>query len=318
MEIIGHQHIISYFEKALNQGQLSHAYLFSGPQHVGKSTVAKWLVESLLEVEDEGFWEKPNPDLYLIKLPEGKKEISIDQVRDLRAGMNQKPLIETHKIVLIENIESMSIAAVNALLKTLEEPPGSSLIILTSSQVERIPKTIISRCQQVKFKRVPNGEMISKLNELKIKDAEALTALSAGRPGLALSWTEDSDSFRQLKESTLEFINLVTGDISQRLQFVEGLLPKGLSLIEQANLVLSIIAGWQVAIRDVLLLRSGISDNITNVHAKKDLDKIARYCNNKQLLEWQKRLNITREFLKQNVNPRLVLENLLLKIDYHA
>jgi len=318
MEIIGHQHIINYFEKALSKDLLSHAYLFSGPSHVGKNTVARWLVERLLDVKGDDFWEKPNPDLYIIKRLEDKKEISIDQIRDLRAGMYQKSLIQTHKIVLIENIEEMSIAAVNALLKTLEEPPGDSLIILTTSQLERIPKTIISRCQQIKFKRLSSDELIRELKTIKIKDAELLATLSAGRPGLALSWSNDDESLKQMTQSATNFINLFSGDIAMRMQFVETLLPKGLTLLEQANLALSNIVSWQVALRDVLLLRSGISDKITNIQAVKELQKIARQCNNRQLLELQKNLNLTREFLKQNVNPRLVLENLLLKFDYHA
>lgn len=318
MEIIGHQHIINYFEKALSKDLLSHAYLFSGPEHVGKSTVARWLVEKLLDVKSADFWEKPNPDLYIVKLLEDKKEISINQIRDLRASMYQKPLIHTHKIVLIENIEQMSIAAVNALLKTLEEPPGDSLIILTTSKLERIPKTIISRCQQVKFKRVANDELVNELKDRKIKDAELLATLSAGRPGLALSWANDDESLKQVTEAATNFIGLISGDITQRLQFVEALLPKGLTLLEQANLALSNIVSWQTTLRDILLLRSGISDKITNIQAINELQKIAQQCSSQQLLDWHKKMDLTKEYLKQNVNPRLVLENLLLKIDYNA
>jgi DNA polymerase III gamma/tau subunit len=192
------------------------------------------------------------------------------------------------------------------------------LIILTTSKLERIPKTIISRCQQVKFKRIANDDLISELKTRKVKDAELLTSLSVGRPGLVMTWLNDDESLIQIKQSATNFINLISGDNSQRLQFVETLLPKGLSLLDQANLALSNIASWQITVRDILLLRSGISDKITNIQAVKELNIIAKQCSNQQLINWHKKMDLTKEYLKQNVNPRLVLENLLLKIDYHA
>src|SRR3989344_8675632 len=119
--LIGHQEIIAYLQKVWLHKTLSQAYLFVGPEHVGKMAVAKWLTDQLLGVQ-EPVWEgKINPDQFRVSKIEDKKEISIDQIRKLRQFIQQKPFISSRKVAVIERLEDASIQAVNALLKNLEE-----------------------------------------------------------------------------------------------------------------------------------------------------------------------------------------------------
>jgi len=310
--IIGHQKILEYFTKALKYDKLSHAYLFVGPANVGKTTVARWLVEKLL-TKDENFWSRPNPDVQVVLKGEDKKEIFIDQIRKLREFIQQKPLLETHKIIIIENIEDMSHAAVNALLKTLEEPPGDSLIILTSKNLHAVLDTVISRCQLIKFRQVPTKEIAKHLKSHKADEAETLATLAQGRPGLALQWAESLDDYKNIVKQADIFISLISAEIDLKFSYVEQLLPKGSDMVRQVQVVRKSLELWRVLIRDITLLKVGLFDKIVYSNLLKSLEAKAQQLSLKQLASWQRETDETMDLLQKNVNPRLALENLLLK-----
>lgn len=141
-----------YFENLLQNGLLSHAYLFVGQDSAGKKLFTEDICISLT---GRGF--NNNPNLKFIR-PDAKKDkhrIDIESIRDLKLFMSLKPYSSEYKLAVIEDAEMISDAAVNAMLKILEEPPKRSVLILISSKSGMLPRTILSRCETVLFSPVP-------------------------------------------------------------------------------------------------------------------------------------------------------------------
>ena len=156
-----------YLEKLLRNGSLGHAYLFTGQDAAGKKTFAEEVCALLTR---KGF--ENNPDLKFIYpgMKEDKFSIDIESVRDLKSFLYLKPYSSEYKLAVIDNAETISAAAANAMLKILEEPPKKSVLILISSKPRVLPKTILSRCETVVFPPKPEiqtDEMHEALTELR-------------------------------------------------------------------------------------------------------------------------------------------------------
>ena len=156
-----------YFENLWKQGSLGHAYLFTGQDAAEKKFFAEDVCTLLT---GKGF--ENNPDLKFIYpgMKEDKFSIDIESIRSLKSFMYLKPYSSEYKLAVIENAEAISIAAANAMLKILEEPPKKSVLILISSKPRVLPKTILSRCETVVFppvKEVETDEMAKALSELR-------------------------------------------------------------------------------------------------------------------------------------------------------
>ncbi len=142
-KIVGHKKQIELLEKAMNNGKLAHAYVFAGPEGVGKQTIAKNLAAQMLEMHSDF-----HPDFLEVMSQDG---IKIEQIRDLTYKLALKPYQAKYKVALINNADEMSIEAANGLLKSLEEPKSYTYIFLITSNPNKLPKTILSRCQKINF-----------------------------------------------------------------------------------------------------------------------------------------------------------------------
>lgn len=142
-QIIGHKKQIEYLQKVLKNGQFAHAYLFSGPRHLGKSTVARAFLQEL----SRGSLEQ-NPNAVVLS---DSETIAVEEIRRLRERLALSSFGSGRKLSLIDNADQMTPAAQNALLKTLEEPRGNTIIILVAHQQDRLLETIRSRCVHIRF-----------------------------------------------------------------------------------------------------------------------------------------------------------------------
>ncbi len=152
-DIIGHKQQLERLTHAMETSTLAHAYLFAGPEGVGKRTIAVKLAQELLEWEKREKWgakgaEFFHPDFLFI---DGADGIKIEQIRELTYKLSLKPYSAKYKIAVIDAAEQMSDEAANALLKSLEEPKPYTIIILITSNPNRLPKTIVSRTQKINF-----------------------------------------------------------------------------------------------------------------------------------------------------------------------
>lgn len=148
----GQEHILNYLKKSIEKDRVGHAYLFTGPVHSEKKETALWLAKRL---------GCQNPDITQITVLEDKQEISIEQIRELKRYLSLSPHSSPCKAAIIENAEKMTSEAANALLKTLEEPKGNTVLILITNVPSALLDTIISRCEEIRF-RAPSLNKISK------------------------------------------------------------------------------------------------------------------------------------------------------------
>lgn len=235
MEIIGHKSIIEYFKNLLMADQLSHAYLFIGPEHLGKHHVANWLVHFILcngtdqnqLFDSSGESEKPcrvcescqalekslHPDCFRLESQDTKHQISIEQIRNLQRNLQQAPVISPNTVALIDNAHELSISASNALLKTLEEPTSTSLLFLISHQPHKLPSTIKSRCQIIEFSKVFEWPGIKKQDEA--------WDFANGLPGVYLNLKGSDSKLQELKNEQEIFLNIINQSKGERLHAVE-------------------------------------------------------------------------------------------------
>jgi DNA polymerase-3 subunit gamma/tau len=153
-DVIGQDHIVNVLENSIKLKKISHAYLFSGSRGTGKTSIARIFANAL------GI--SPN-DIYEIDAASNR---GIDDIREIRDGVNVLPLESTHKVYIIDEVHMLTKEAFNAILKTLEEPPAHAIFILATTETEKIPETVVSRCQVFSFKK-PNREIQKKISPCK-------------------------------------------------------------------------------------------------------------------------------------------------------
>ena len=179
-DVIGQEHITRTLQGALRQGRIRHAYLFSGPRGTGKTTTARLLAKAVNCLHEDPAQRPCNECQHCVAVNEGRyldlieidaaSHTGVDDVRDLRDKIAFSPSEGQYKVYIIDEVHRFSGAAFDALLKTLEEPPEHAIFVLATTEPERVPETIMSRCLPFEFRRVPVAEVAAQLR--KIADAE--------------------------------------------------------------------------------------------------------------------------------------------------
>lgn len=177
-EIVGQEHITTTLKNALKQGAISHAYLFTGPRGVGKTSIARILAHELNELPYDG--EDMHLDIIEIDAASNR---GIDEIRELREKVQVAPANGKYKVYIIDEVHMLTTPAFNALLKTLEEPPAHVVFILATTEVHKLPATIVSRTQRYGFRPVEQAKVVAHLRHIadqeKIKiDDEALQLIA--------------------------------------------------------------------------------------------------------------------------------------------
>ncbi len=289
---LGNKKAVSYLNKSLEKGFISHAYLFNGPRHIGKTTLALYFASELLN--DDARQVMQNPDLLFVTPNEDEKQISVEAIRNLQKDLSLYPYKSKYKIAIIGNAELMNKAAANALLKTLEEPGETSVLILVSSESNKILDTIKSRCQIINLSSVPEKiieEFLMKMDDDKsvIKDA---VEFSQGRAGMAIELCNDKEYLQTMRERGKQIIGFFdTDDNFRKLENAAEICSLD---SEEISKVLDI---WTMALRSELLKSVEKKDIVRCKKIKNAIEKIA---------------SIEEDILEKNVNVRLAIENLCL------
>ncbi len=290
MNIIGHSRIINFLVQSKKKHKLAQAYLFVGPEHVGKFTLAQEIAKIIIDAPEE----KINPDLIVIR-PEveekkgviRKKDIKIASIRKLKKDLALTPQAGKYKVAVINEAERLNINAQNALLKTLEEPHKKCILILVCHNLTRILPTIQSRCLIKKFNLVPDAEIAPLFSDN--QNLEELVFWSLGRPGIAQKLKENPAELEKKRSSQTRLKKILEKGNNECFFQAEKLSQDKEELKEELNL-------W------IALLRRAIfeSSNSLMINSEKAFFLIE---------EISKSLKIIQE---TNVNVRLVLENLFL------
>ena len=280
MKIIGHQKNINFLNKSFEKNNPAQAYLFSGPEHVGKFTVAMELARKLTDGKNR----KINPDIMVVS-PE--KDIKIGQIRDLQHWLGLSSYFGKYKVAIIDDAEKLTLSAQNALLKLLEEPREKCVLILVCHDQKKILPTVKSRCAIRPFGLVEKSQISQIVSQEKNK--EEIIFWSLGRPGAAVSLKEKEGELASKKEAEKELERMFRSSLNDRFVSAEILSKNSVDLINKLDL-------WTVILRENVLRRN----NFKGVSSEKAMDLIDRIAES---------LSIVKE---TNSNARLVLENLFL------
>ena len=225
-DIVGQNHIVSVLKNAIDKDQISHAYLFYGSRGTGKTSIAKIFAN---EVNGNEIYQKENVDIIEI---DAASNNGVDEVRDIKEAIKFLPTEGKYKVYIIDEVHMLTTAAFNALLKTLEEPPAHVIFILATTEIHKIPATILSRCQRFEFKNLSQEQLIDRLKyiakeeNLVIEEAaiEKIATLAKGGLRDAISILDQVSNYAE--EITLNHILEVTSSISEDdiLEFYRGLL----------------------------------------------------------------------------------------------
>lgn len=328
--IIGHSNIVSYLQRNIETNKVSHAYLFAGPNGLGKTMVANYFINSLVcENSNNGEGVLPcleckccqqvanhiHPDVYWlkrqydIKKDKLKKNISIEQIRELQNRLNLHSFLNSYKIAVIEGAESLNKEAANSLLKTLEEPTPKTVIILLSSNLNILPKTVVSRCQVLKFLPVSQKEIVEFLKSegADLKKARSLASISFGRPGIAMNYFADHEMYDDYQQQIKNFISLTESDVGSRFKLISDFIE-----INNIGKIKETLNIWSRVIRDLIFIKIKAENLISSPNLLKSLNGTAAIYSNNDLFNLMKQINVSRSYIDANVNPRLVLENLVL------
>ncbi len=319
-EIIGHERQVGILRRALGNDAPAHAYLFSGEPGIGKRMTALAFAAALncqQPLDRDACGSCPScrkiasgnhPDVHVMA-PDGD-EIKIDQIRDAQATLSLRPFEGRRKVLIVDGAEAMNEASSNAFLKTLEEPPGESLIILVTAMPQSLLATIRSRCQSLSFQPLPRSVLAQALRErrgLSQEDAWFLAALSQGSIGRALEMDIEEERAERAKVKELldgvsrlapdEVLALAEGVAKDRDGF-ERLIEIGIELLRD-RVVLEETGDERLLVFPGGVDRpSGGNARAVLLRAIRDLDL----------------LTSSRGLLERRVSSQLVAENLFLKL----
>lgn len=223
MNIIGHVVRRKLLDRFADGEPLHHAFLFFGPEGVGKRLVAREFASALLGRPGED--PSSNQDFLLIapdaKKDGGRRSISVDAVREASFFLSRFPVESKRRIVIIDDADRMTEAAQNALLKTLEEPNSSSMLILVTARTGQLRDTVVSRLYRVPFSPVSEADMRSGL-EAEASGIESFF-FSLGRPGIVLSAAADPDSFSRRRDLLRSLFRVSSLSFAERIALSERL-----------------------------------------------------------------------------------------------
>jgi len=216
-DVVGQSHVVDTLRNSVAAERVAHAYLFAGPRGTGKTSVARLLAKAV-NCEHKDPARRPDDScencisvqngsfLDLIEI-DAASNTSVEDVRDLRDKINFSPNRGRYKVYIIDEVHMLSTVAFNALLKTLEEPPPHAIFVLATTEMHKIPATVLSRCQRHEFRRLPVGEIVTRLEKISMDEN-----IKAEKSALELIARQATGSLRDA-ESLLDQLASTGGEV---------------------------------------------------------------------------------------------------------
>ncbi len=340
-EVAGQSHITTTLKNALASGKVAHAYLFSGPRGTGKTSIAKILAKAV-NCEHAPTENPCNVCPNCLGIQDGSindvieidaaSNNGVDEIREIRDKVKYLPGYVKFKVYIIDEVHMLSAGAFNALLKTLEEPPAHVIFILCTTEPQKIPLTIHSRCQRFDFKAITPKEIVGKMHEVIEKEhitieepaVEQIAVYAEGGLRDALSLLDQAFSFSP-KLITLDDVNQICGAVSfgKQMEIVQELWQMDAAQAIKAMDEL-IAAGKDVAkicqnmiqfYRDILVFKNvGFTDALSSLNKNSEFVSLTKALSNRRIFFYLDILNKASADIRWSNNPRLYLELAFIKM----
>jgi DNA polymerase-3 subunit delta' len=330
--ILGHEWAVELLKQHIRAGGVRHAYLFTGPDQVGKRTLALAFAIALTCPEASSSGEacgqcrtctsmrsESHPDLSIIRLMEGESEVKIDQVRELQRRLSLTPREARRRIALLVDFDLASDEAQNALLKTLEEPADRVVLILTAASASRLLPTLVSRCEVLNLRPVSPAVIEQSLlaDGEEVESARLLSAISGGRPGAAKAMRSDPEPLAQRRAALDDLAKLLSANRNERFAAVEVWARKRTRSEELEAVrrrVRPRLIAWLTLWRDALLMSHGVKAHLANPDRMADLERLAGSLSRGALAAGVTAMQTALDRLDRYANIQLTLETLMLDL----
>jgi DNA polymerase-3 subunit delta' len=322
---IGHDGVVGLLRRSLDEGRLAHAYMITGPRHLGKMALA---VDLAMAVNCTG-QERPcgectqcdrisrglHTDVKVVEVDIDKGvTIKIDQVREMQREISLAPFEGASRVVIFDESERLSEDAANALLKTLEEPPDQVLMLLLASDTGAVAPTLSSRCQLLELKRVSGATIVDALirnNGVEAPLADQIARIARGRPGWAFRAASDPEILENLSSKLEELEQIVAGDIEERFAHAAAIASAfGKDRVAGRGDLDMWLDWW----RDLMLVKAGTPEFMTHVSRLEIMRAAAAKMTTAQIARAIAAIGETASLMERNVNSRLALEQLFLSL----
>ncbi len=331
-EVVGQEVPVKILKNAIKNNRIAHAYLFAGIRGTGKTSIAKIFARTIncLDPKDGCPCNKcvvctqNNTDIVEI---DAASNNGVDEIRDLRDKIALVPSISKYKVYIIDEVHMLSTSAFNALLKTLEEPPAHAIFILATTEVYKIPATILSRCQRLDFRAITNENIIERLNyickqeNIKIED-DALTEiarLANGGMRDAISLLEQVWAYSEnitiddvhkingilsCEETKKLFVSIVKNDIQSCFNIIDNAEEVGVDFPKLIDEMIYLA-------HNLVLIKNNIKVE-DNIYSKNDYDELKDLVSIERLIELIRKFNVAAGEIKTVSNKKIVFEMLMI------
>ena len=342
-EIVGQNHITKSLINQINNNEISHAYLFTGTRGTGKTSIAKIFAKAINCLNPKN--GSPCNECEVCKSLNGAGSVDVyeidaasnnrvDEIRDLREKVKYPPVNCRYKVYIIDEVHMLTDSAFNALLKTLEEPPEYVVFILATTEVQKLPATILSRCMRFDFKLISENDLVNHLkyifDDSKIKyEEEALSIIARLGAGsvrdtlsiadMCVAYSNRNVTYKAVEDAIgitnrdlLKKLNvaLLSGDKGEVLSIIDGVAKSGKNMAQLCKDLVSYV-------RDVLVVGTckGYAD-ILRLPADqlKDLEEVNKLGDKTKLIEILSKLSVLDNEFRYTTNPRSLLEIALVTL----
>lgn len=338
--LVGQDHVRTTLENAITQGAVSHAYLFTGPRGTGKTSTAKLFAKALNCENPDGCspcgkcYCCSNDSTDIIEMDAASNN-SVDDIRQLKENVILSPMNGKYKIYIIDEVHMLTNQAFNALLKTLEEPPGHARFVLATTEVHKIPATILSRCQRFDFRRIATNEIVGRIKYVlsqegrTVEDAgiNLIAQVSAGGMRDALSLLDQALSRKtDLSETvTLNDILELTGAVDVRVigrlislianNQVEAALSHFNTCFESGKEPKFFIEEMMIYLRDILIFKKlGPEATLKKANTDENFQNVAQCINEEKIYIYLEELQQTLSNSKFHHDIQLLLEMTIIRM----
>lgn len=319
--LIGHDWAIQLLRGHILNDSLRHAYLITGPRGIGKTNLAIRFIQAL-NCPEQDFTADPclncptcnrigrleHPDLFPVSVEEDSKQIKVDQIRELIHSLALSPYESNRRFGLLLDFEQANPSSQNSILKTLEEPPGSVVLIVTANSSDALLETITSRCEEIKLKPVPidlTYQGLELLHNIPSDQARFLAQISGGKPEIALAMYSDPKILERRTLLLDEHLQILRGNSVVRFAYADQISKDSQKVEELLDIWVSI---WQ----DILHQSSQSQVPLQNIDREEDIQQIRNQIDLGIARNSIDLLRRAHQLLNINANLKLTLEDLLL------